>query len=160
MKNNNHKNPKNKIFIIWGLFISGVILVFLILLLLAINKPQPKTDTQNQQHLQSNINAEQEQQTYNRVINKIESEIDKLTQQQEQTPLLKYPPKIRYYDDGIKIFSIEKYNQDTGKLIKDIYYKNDGETIEYTVDYNSDGSILNTFYNPDGTVRDTYHSNE
>ncbi|ABC65801.1 hypothetical protein AYWB_pIII04 (plasmid) [Aster yellows witches'-broom phytoplasma AYWB] len=50
MENNNKPKSKKKIFIIWGLFISGVILVLLMLLLLAINKPQPKIEKLNQQH--------------------------------------------------------------------------------------------------------------
>ncbi|ABC65791.1 conserved hypothetical protein (plasmid) [Aster yellows witches'-broom phytoplasma AYWB] len=161
MKNNNHKNPKNKIFIIWGLFISGVILVFLILLLLAINKPQPKTDTQNPQHLNSKINNQQEQQTYNAIIKKIEKEVDKLTQQQEQTPSLKYPPTINYYGGNEKkIHDIEEYDQDTGKKIKETYYDFNG-IVGYIAKYSKDtGDIIQkTFYNPDGTEKKVKHFN-
>nr|WP_176705080.1 hypothetical protein [Onion yellows phytoplasma] len=52
MQTNNQKKLKNKIFIIWGLFITGVILVFLIILLLAMNKPQPQTEKQEQEQEQ------------------------------------------------------------------------------------------------------------
>ncbi|WP_342386794.1 DUF2963 domain-containing protein [Candidatus Phytoplasma asteris] len=172
MQTNNQKKLKNKIFIIWGLFISGVILVFLIILLLAMNKPQTKTDNQNKPTLTSKANLQQEQETYNAIISKIEKEIDKLTQQ--------YPPKTTYQKDGITPRSYEIYDS-KGKLIKDTYYKIDGKTIKYIAEHDKDTNIMTkstyylddgktidyineytptgifiktTYYNPDGTVKE------
>ncbi len=166
MKTNIQKKSKNQIFIIWGLFISGVILVILIILLLAM-KPQLKTDTQNQPTLTSKTNSQQEQETYNRLMNKIEKEIDSLTQQQ-QTPLLKYPKKTTHYPNG-SILEIAEFNQDTGKKIKETEYDKDTGKIIKVVDFDENGkwSIVHryhkdtgkltreTFYNPDGTIKET-----
>lgn len=155
MKTNNQKKLKNKIFIIWGLFISGVILVLLIFLLLAMNKPQPKTDNQNQPTLTSKTNPQQEQETYNRLMNKVEKEIDKLTNQQEQNPSLKYPPKTYYQNDGITISNIQEHNQNTGIMQKSIHFYDDGKTIRKINEYNPDKLIKETYYNQDGTIKET-----
>ncbi|GAK74210.1 cop number control protein, partial ['Chrysanthemum coronarium' phytoplasma] len=71
MKTNNQTKSKNKIFIIWGLFITGVILVFLIILLLAFNKPQSKIETPSQHNLNSKSDIQKEQETYNKIMSKI-----------------------------------------------------------------------------------------
>ena len=155
MKIDNSKISKTKIFIIWGLFISGVILVFLIILLLAMNKPQPQTDIQNQPTLTSKTNVQQEQETYNRVIKEIEEEINKQTQLQVQTPSLKYPPEIDYFNDGKRIRSIKEHDQSTGIMIKLTCFYDDGKTIRQIDEYNGFNLIKETFYNPDGTIKET-----
>ncbi|PWV43537.1 MAG: hypothetical protein DF280_03665 ['Brassica napus' phytoplasma] len=133
MKTNNQPKLKNKIFIIWGLFITGVILVFLIILLLAMNKPQPKTDNQNQPTLTSKTNPQQEQETYNAILRKIEKEINELTNIKEQNPSLKYPPKTIWNPDGT-INQITELNQDTGDYLKTTYYNQDG-TVKEIINY-------------------------
>lgn len=70
MKTDNPIKPKTKIFIIWGLFISAVILVLVTILLLFLQlKPQSNIKT----------NPQQDQETYNKILNKINQEVDKLT---------------------------------------------------------------------------------
>nr|BAH22134.1 hypothetical protein [Onion yellows phytoplasma] len=167
MKTNNQKKLKNKIFIIWGLFITGVILVFLIILLLAMNKTQPKTDNQNQPTLTSKTNLQQEQETYNAILRKIKSEVDELTNIKE----IVYRPDdktINYikildsqtkkeikrivYDgaDDENITSIREFNPE-GKLIKETFYLLDGKTISSIREFNPEGKqIKKTFYLLDG----------
>nr|WP_015060109.1 DUF2963 domain-containing protein [Onion yellows phytoplasma]BAI39434.1 hypothetical protein [Onion yellows phytoplasma]BAI39440.1 hypothetical protein [Onion yellows phytoplasma] len=167
MQTNNQKKLKNKIFIIWGLFITGVILVFLIILLLAMNKPQPKTDNQNQPTLTSKTNPQQEQEIYNEILNKIKNEVDELTNIKE----IVYRPDdktINYikildsqtkkeikrivYDgaDDENITSIREFNPE-GKLIKETFYLLDGKTISSIREFNPEGKqIKKTFYLLDG----------
>ncbi|WP_341833800.1 putative cop number controling protein (plasmid) [Candidatus Phytoplasma asteris] len=181
MKTNNQPKLKNKIFIIWGLFISGVILVFLIILLLAINKPQPKIETINQQHLKSKTNPQQEQETYNAIMNKIEKEIDELTkpkqepvsnvetnkQQEQEThnaimnkiekeidELTSRTKVVSYHSDGITPSAQEIYDQ-TGNKIKYLMLDSDGESIQCIKEYNpqTGNKIKETYYNHDGTVK-------
>ncbi|WP_024563528.1 DUF2963 domain-containing protein [Candidatus Phytoplasma tritici] len=154
MQTNNQKKLKNKIFIIWGLFISGVILVILIILLLAMN-PQLKTDTQNQPTLTSKTNSQQEQETYNRIVKETQKEIDKQTQLQVQTPSLKYPPEIDYFNDGKIIRSIKEYDQNTGIMTKLTCFYDDGKIIRQIDEYNGFNLIKETFFNPEGTIKET-----
>nr|WP_015060839.1 DUF2963 domain-containing protein [Periwinkle little leaf phytoplasma]AFA53692.1 copy number control protein [Periwinkle little leaf phytoplasma] len=173
MKTNNQTKSKNKIFIIWGLFITGFILVFLIILLLSL-KPKQSQQSFNQplevKPIQSS--QQQEQETYNAILKKIDKEVDKLT--------LQYPPKTIYQKDGITPKSYEIYDS-KGKLLKDTYYKSDGKTIYYIAEhdkntnimikatyYKSDGKTIDyineytptgiqirtTYYHPDGTVKE------
>src|SRR5437868_466029 len=103
MKINNQLKSKKNIFLIWGLFTLASILVVLVILLLAI-KPESTT-------IINKPTPQEQDKTYNRLMNKLEKEIDKLTQKQEQTSSLKYPPKTIYHDDGKKIQYIEEYDQ-------------------------------------------------
>nr|WP_256325998.1 DUF2963 domain-containing protein [Primula red phytoplasma]AIJ02302.1 hypothetical protein [Primula red phytoplasma] len=123
----------NKIFIIWGLFITGVILFLLIILLLAMNKPQPKVETPNQPTLTSKTNLQQEEETYNAIMNSIQKEIGELTNIKEQNPSLKYPPKTIWNPDGT-INQITELNQDTGDYLKTTYYNQDG-TVKEIINY-------------------------
>nr|WP_012662295.1 DUF2963 domain-containing protein [Onion yellows phytoplasma]BAH22368.1 copy number control protein [Onion yellows phytoplasma] len=157
MKTNDQTKSNNKIFIILGLFITGVILVFLIILLLSINKLQSKTDIQNQKQVETqqqketqhqvNIPSQQEQKIYNDILKKIDKEIDKLT--------IQYPPKTIYQKDGITPKSYEIYDS-KGKLLKDTYYKPDGKTIYYIAEYDENTNIMikATYYKPDGKTID------
>ncbi|WP_238568822.1 DUF2963 domain-containing protein, partial [Chrysanthemum yellows phytoplasma] len=118
------------------------------------SNPQPKTDNQNQPTLTSKTNSQQEQETYNNIINKIEKEVDKLTKQQEQTPSLKYPHKTYYQNDGKTISNIQEHNQNTGIMQKSIHFYDDGKTIRKINEYNPDKLIKETYYNQDGTVKE------
>ncbi|MBT1576989.1 hypothetical protein KEC49_02400, partial ['Elaeagnus angustifolia' witches'-broom phytoplasma] len=85
MKKN--KSNKKKIFLIlWGFFFVIALIVILYILLVSLQSETFRVET----------NPQQEQETYNNILNKIDKEIDKLTNQQEQNPLLKYPPKANY----------------------------------------------------------------
>ena len=136
MKTNNQKNKK-MIFIIWGVIYFSLCYFSFYNKLLANNVPHTKNEDQKQPNLKSNIDTEQEQQTYNRILNKIEKEVDKLTSQSEQTPSLKYPPKIYYDRDGKTYKKIEEYNQDTGEYNKVIFYLG-GKIITYIDEINHD----------------------
>nr|WP_015083757.1 DUF2963 domain-containing protein [Candidatus Phytoplasma tritici]AFW98260.1 cop number control protein [Candidatus Phytoplasma tritici] len=161
MQTNNQKKSKNKIFIIWGLFISGVILVILIILLLAM---KPKSIITNK------TIPQQEQETYNRLMNKIEKEIDDLTKtKQEQKSTLKYPNKIITLPNGF--LEITEYNQDTGKKIKYTELKinqngneklkviffdeNEKDLMIDEYDPQTGKFIKRTHFNPDGTIKET-----
>ncbi|WP_024563746.1 hypothetical protein [Candidatus Phytoplasma tritici] len=165
MENNNQQKSKNMIFIIWGLFISTVILVLLIILLLAVNKPQTRIETQKQQHLKFKTDTEKDK-TYNRLINKKEKEADKLTPQPESSKSnLEYPNTIIKLPDGFE--ETTEYNQDTGKKLKvstikestnfitKIIYFDENEKYSKMYEYDQDtGFILTkTYYNPDGTIK-------
>nr|WP_015083762.1 DUF2963 domain-containing protein [Candidatus Phytoplasma tritici]AFW98270.1 cop number control protein [Candidatus Phytoplasma tritici] len=145
MKTNNQTKPKNKIFIIWGLFITGAILIFLIFLLLAINKSQSNVDNQNQPNLNSKTNSQQEQETYNKLMNKIEKEINDLTSKSKV---------VSYHSDGITPSAQEIYDQ-TGNKIKYIMLDSDGKSIQCIKEYNpqTGNKIKETYYNHDGTVK-------
>nr|WP_015083747.1 DUF2963 domain-containing protein [Candidatus Phytoplasma tritici]AFW98264.1 cop number control protein [Candidatus Phytoplasma tritici] len=180
MQTNNQTKPKNKIFIIWGLFITGVILIFLIFLLLAL-KPQTNVDTQNKQTLQPNVDAKKEQETYNRLMNKIEKEINDLTNKKETfyqpdgTTISKIEIKnagdklikrIVYFDDGQNIKWIKEYDPQTNLQIKNTVHNKQGKIIQiiknkpskdYIVEeYNPQTGIKigETYYNSDGTVKE------
>lgn len=173
MQTNNQKKLKNKIFIIWGLFITGVILVFLIILLLAMNKTQPKTDNQNQPTLTSKTNPQQEQEIYNEILNKIKNEVDELTTEKEivyridgknihyikilDSQTKKEIKRINYHDDGKTIFYIETFDSQTGQKIKEDTYKDNGKNIHYSIEYNpiTGTKIKMTYYNLDGTIKET-----
>lgn len=165
----NKSNKKKIILIFLGfLFLIAVIVLLSILLLFLQSKsfvkqePVSKVETNNQQ----------EQETYNAILNKIDKEVDKLT--------LLYPPKTIYQKDGITPKSYEIYDS-KGKLLKDTYYKSDGKTIDHIAEhdkntnimikstyYKSDGKTIDyineytptgiiikrTYYNPDGTVKE------
>ncbi|ABC65802.1 conserved hypothetical protein (plasmid) [Aster yellows witches'-broom phytoplasma AYWB] len=88
-------------------------------------------------------------------MNKIEKEVDKLTQQQEQTPSLKYPPKTYYQNDGIKIRNIQEHNQNTGIIKKSTHFYDDGKTIRKINEYNDFNLIKEIYYNQDGTIKET-----
>ncbi|WP_024563532.1 DUF2963 domain-containing protein [Candidatus Phytoplasma tritici] len=152
MQTNNQKKLKNKIFIIWGLFISGVIFVITILFLLIL---KPTISNLKKQEPLSNVKTktQQEQENYNRIINKIEKEVDELTQQPEQTSSLKYPPKTTYYGDGKKIKCIDEYNQESGKLIKAIEYYENGNIL-LVEEYQKGFLSKATYFNLDGTIKE------
>jgi hypothetical protein len=166
LKINNYNKSKNKIFIIWGLFIMGVIMVLLTLLFLSINNSQTKLDIQNH-----DINNEKEQQTYNNILNKIDNEVDKLTNNNQEEDATKPKPIIYYKDDGKTIHHIEEFNPSNGKKIKTTYYNDDGITIKL-IYYNDNGmtfhhieefnpsngiTIKLTYYKDDGITIDTIH---
>ncbi|MBT1577009.1 DUF2963 domain-containing protein, partial ['Elaeagnus angustifolia' witches'-broom phytoplasma] len=73
--------------------------------------------------------------------------------QQEQNPLLKYPPKANYQDDGKTIKKIYEYNQNTGMIQKAIHFYDDGKTISCIDEYSPDQLIKETYYNQDGTIK-------
>ena len=124
-------NKKSIILIIGGLFISGVILLITLLFLLFLKPTNPNS---KQQESLSNVESNNQQdKTYNSIIYNNKKEVDKLTSQSEQTPSLKYPPKIYYDRDGKKYKKIEEYNQDTGKMIREKHYQDDGKTIDYII---------------------------
>ncbi|MGL9687939.1 MAG: DUF2963 domain-containing protein [Candidatus Phytoplasma sp. TWB_XP] len=137
MKTNNQTKSKNKkiILIIWGFFISFVMIVLLTLLLLKLQKSpenQKEPEVDNKQEPQKEELKQQEQQTYNSLLKKIETEVDKLTndnkqqttQEEDQQPnTLKYPPDTTFQFDGGKI--VCEFNQDTGKIIKSTHYNSD-----------------------------------
>ncbi|GAK74153.1 MULTISPECIES: DUF2963 domain-containing protein [16SrI (Aster yellows group)] len=140
------KKNKKFIFIVWGLFISVSVIGLLILLLLFL---QPK---QSQQSFNQPVEAkpiqsfsQQEQETYNAILNKIDKEVDKLT--------LKYPHKIYYQDDGKKITNIHEFNQNTGIMNKSTHFYEDGKTIKEINEYNDSKLLKSTYYNPDGTIK-------
>nr|WP_014182593.1 DUF2963 domain-containing protein ['Brassica napus' phytoplasma]AEB00652.1 hypothetical protein ['Brassica napus' phytoplasma] len=172
MQTNNQKKLKYIIFIIWGLFISGVILVFLIILLLAMNKPQTKTDNQNKPTLTSKANLQQEQETYNAILRKIESEFDELTTEKEivhhpgsknikhikifNSQTKKEIKRINYViGDGKTVKQVWEINPE-GVVIKSTHYQDDGKTINWIREINPDGKPTKiTYYNKDGTIKET-----
>lgn len=160
-------HKKKVILILWGFLLLIIVIVFLTILLLSL-----QTKPSNKQEPVSNVktNSQQEQETYNRLMSKIEKEIDDLTKKPEssESNLLKYPPKTRHYTNGA-ILEITEYNQNTGKPIKEsVYYENTGK-IKTIVDFDENGKWKvvhrydedtgklksETFYNPDGTIKET-----
>ncbi|WP_308495554.1 DUF2963 domain-containing protein [New Jersey aster yellows phytoplasma] len=135
----------------------------LIILLLVNNKIQPKTYDQNQHNLNSKTDIPQEQENYNIILNKIDKEVDKLTQQQEPTisekqpPKIKYPPKIYYNRAGTTIHHINEINQDTGKYNKVIHYQPDGKAIKYIAERDQDTMLFikksTHFYDDGKTIK-------
>jgi uncharacterized membrane protein YhiD involved in acid resistance len=159
LKINNYNKSKNKIFIIWGLFIIGVIMVLLTLLFLSINNSQTKLDIQNH-----DINNEKEQQTYNNILNKIDNEVDKLTNNnQEKDKLVNMVQekdefgniiKKFYNDDGKTIKYIDIFDSQTEKKIMKKHFFDDGQTVEFIIEFNQEGEpIKSTRYQRDGTIR-------
>jgi hypothetical protein len=132
----------NIIFIIWGLSISSAVIFLLIILLLAINErinPSSIIETQLWSIPQ------QETQTYNRIIPKINKKVDQLSTS----------PKINYQQDCKTISNIEEYDPSTGTLIKQTHYNDDGIKIEYIMEFDpSTGKkIKKTEYHNDGTIK-------
>ena len=128
-------NKKSIILIIGGLFIIGVILLITLLFLLFLKPTNPNS---KQQESLSNVESNNQQdKTYNSIIYNNKKEVDKLTSQSEQTPSLKYPPKIYYDRDGKTYKKIEEYNQDTGEYNKVIFYLG-GKIITYIDEINHD----------------------
>jgi hypothetical protein len=165
------KKNKKIIFIIWGFFFSIAVIGLLIILLLSL---QPKQSHQsfNQpveaKPIQSS--AQQEQETYNAILKKIESEVDKLSIEEEivyysdgktidyikilDSKTKKEIKRISYHDDGKTITSLKEFNPE-GKLTKLTFYLLDGKTISSINEINSAGKIIKTtYYNPDGTVKE------
>ncbi|XFE94023.1 hypothetical Protein pso3_03340 [Candidatus Phytoplasma solani] len=58
-----------------------------------------------------------------------------------------------YRSDGT-ICSINEFNPSTGKKVKTINYRSDGQTIDYIEEFNPQtGKIIkDIFYNPDGSI--------
>ncbi|GAK74169.1 DUF2963 domain-containing protein ['Chrysanthemum coronarium' phytoplasma] len=172
MKTNDQTKSNNKIFIIWGLFISVSVVGLLILLLLFL---QPK---QSQQSFNQPVEAkpiqsfsQQEQETYNAILKKIDREVDKLSIEEKivyspdgkikhikilDSTTKKEIKRIIYHDDGKTIFYIETFDSQTGKKIKEDTYKDGGKILNYIVEFNptTGEKIKITYYNQDGTVKE------
>nr|ABR08379.1 hypothetical protein [Paulownia witches'-broom phytoplasma] len=142
------KKNKKIIFIIWGLFISVSVIGLLIILLLALQpKQSPQSFNQPVEDKPIQSSSQQEQETYNNIINKIGKEVDELTKPRQ---------KINYRKDGKTIFYIETFDSQTGKKIKEDTYKADGKTLDYiwifspqtgekikSENYSADGKSIN-----------------
>nr|ATL14546.1 hypothetical protein [Rice orange leaf phytoplasma] len=167
---------KNKkiILIIWGLFISLSVIGLLILLLLSLESKQSQQSfNQPVEAKPIQSSSQQEQETYNAILNKIDKEVDKLTKPANRIEKINYP-------DGTLHF-INEYDSKTGKMVKQKSYRTSGtlECInEYdsqkgfkfkSTNYYSDGKQISlirefdsktghnfktTYYNPDGTVKE------
>ncbi|GLH61012.1 DUF2963 domain-containing protein [Paulownia witches'-broom phytoplasma] len=143
MKNNNQPKSKNKkiIFIIWGLFISVSVIGLLIILLLALQPEQASKSTPKQIQIPQQPNSQQEEETYNDILNKINKEVDKLTNEEE----------IVYHPGSKTINYIKVYDSKTKKEIKRIYYKLDGgKTLKLICEITLEGDITKaTYYQED-----------
>ncbi|MGL9687329.1 MAG: DUF2963 domain-containing protein [Candidatus Phytoplasma sp. TWB_XP] len=164
---------KNKkiIFIIWGFVISFVMIVLLTLLLLSLQpKSSPQSFNQPVEAKPIQSSAQQEQETYNNILNKIEKEVNELTNIKEivycpdgktikhikilDSETKKEIKRIFYHDDGKRIYFINEYNPE-GKLIKETDYDVDGKIIEHIIEFTPEKKpIKETYYNPDGTVKE------
>jgi ribosomal protein S16 len=141
MSKNNSKKL-NIIFIIWGLSISLSVICLSIILLLSVKHQSIPSSIIEPQIV---IIPQQETESYNRIINKIEQEFNKLTsnpkqetesynimiQNEKESNKLISNQKIYYQKDGKTIEYIHEFDPSTGKIIKEIYYQEDGQTIEY-----------------------------
>ncbi|WP_339332506.1 flagellar protein FlaG, partial [Paulownia witches'-broom phytoplasma] len=140
------------------------------ILLLALQPEQASKSTPKQIQIPQQPNSQQEQETYNDILNKINKEVDKLTNEEELVyhPGSKTINYVKVYDaktkkiiqrtfynsDGKTIKTIEEYTPE-GKLTKITNYIKDGKTIFSINEYNSEENIIKqTFYNPDGTVKE------
>ncbi len=145
-------NKKSIILIIGGLFIIGVILLITLLFLLFLKPTNPNS---KQQESLSNVESNNQQdKTYNSIINKIEKEVDDLTKKPDQNLTLKYPPKIYYFNYGKKIRNIQEYEQNTGIMAKSTHFYDDGKTIRQINEYNDFNLIKETYYNLDGNIKE------
>ncbi|BAD04544.1 MAG: hypothetical protein QS2022_5280 [Candidatus Phytoplasma asteris] len=115
--------------------------------------------------------AQQEQETFNNILKKIESEVESLTTEQEivyhpggktikhikilDSKNKKEIKRIIYHDDGKTINQIWETNPE-GTIIKATYYQDDAKTINLIKEINPEGKPTQiTYYNPDGTVKET-----
>ncbi len=148
MKTNNQTKSKNKkiILIIWGFVISFVMIVLLTLLLLSL---QPK---QSQQSFNQPVDvkpiqssSQQEQETYNAILNKIDKEVNELTNIKE----------IVYSPDGKTIKHIKILDSETKKEIKRIVYHDDGKTINWIKEFDPQTSLLikNIIHDKQGKIK-------
>jgi len=164
----NKSNKKKIILIFCGFLISIIVIVLLSILLFFLQS----TSSVKQEPV-SNVetNNQQEQETYNAILKKIETEVDELTTQKEivyhpgsktikhikifDSQTKKEIKRINYVlDDGKTVKQIWEINPE-GTIIKSTHYQVDGKTINWIKEINPEGNPTKiTYYNPDGTVKE------
>nr|WP_015060418.1 DUF2963 domain-containing protein [Periwinkle leaf yellowing phytoplasma]AEA36706.1 hypothetical protein [Periwinkle leaf yellowing phytoplasma] len=179
----NKSNKKKIILILWGfLFVIAVTVLLSMLLLSLQSKQSQQSFNQPVEAKPIQSSAQQEQETYNAILKKIESEVNELTNIKEivyhpdgktikhikilDSTTKKEIKRIVYYDDGKTINWIKEYNPQTSLLIKNTVHDKQGK-IKNIVKYNSlreyvfeeynpqtGIKIGETYYNPDGTVKE------
>nr|WP_012477879.1 DUF2963 domain-containing protein [Candidatus Phytoplasma australiense]ABA02282.1 unknown [Candidatus Phytoplasma australiense] len=132
------KNNPSKIslvFVFWALAISAAVIFILFLLFLSLKDQKQSTPkvSENPPNIPSDFDKKQ-QETYNKLLNKLDKEIDKITSNDNKSTdnkstdneSTKKDPKYR--SDGT-LEKINEYDPQTGRLIKCILYNDNGKSI-------------------------------